>query len=100
MKKYKFLLFILLLGFIFIPKDVFAVGESNTVTLTTQEFYWHGINAGGVEETQRFNSTQNHFYKWGSSIANYQLIRFIVIHQHFHVLMNGELRILLSNFYG
>lgn len=76
MKKYKFLLFIFLLGFIFIPKDVFAQNDTNTITMTSQEFYWHGLNTAGVEETHRFNSTQNHFYKWGSSTATYQLIRF------------------------
>lgn len=75
MKKYKFLFFTLLLAFLFIPKDVFAV-DTNIITPGSQELFWDGTNAQGGYESNRFNSTQNHLYQWGTSSATYTLYRF------------------------
>lgn len=72
--KNKFLLLIIpILVIFFIPKSVFA----QSITPNKTQIYWqaHPITDSSDVQSSSFDALQNNFYLWGSSFADFKLIR-------------------------
>lgn len=73
MKKIKFLFLLIIPVYFLFPKNVFA----QSITPNNTQIYWQAypVNDSSDVQSSAFDVLQNQFYLWGSSFADFKLIR-------------------------